>query len=73
VRVEAANVIRDLFPAFFEKPSQMPEEWAEAAAKLGGGNESRLARLVCDYIAGMTDRYALAEHARLFDVTPELR
>jgi dGTPase len=72
VRVEAAGVIHDLFPAFFADPGLMPAEWAEAA-KRGARNERRLARLVCDYIAGMTDRYALAEHARLFDATPELR
>ncbi|MGH6678196.1 MAG: hypothetical protein ACREDL_04480, partial [Bradyrhizobium sp.] len=36
-------------------------------------DEARRARLVCDYIAGMTDRYALAEHARFFDETPDLR
>ncbi len=73
IRVEAAGVIRDLFPAFFSDPSLMPEEWAQAAAKLGKKDEARLARLVCDYIAGMTDRYALAEHERLFDATPDLR
>ncbi len=73
IRVEAAGVIRDLFQTFLENPELMPVEWAEAAGKLGAGDELRLARLVCDYIAGMTDRYALAEHARLFDATPELR
>jgi dGTPase len=72
VRVAAAGVIRDLFPAFFANPGLMPAEWAEAA-KRSARDEARLARLVCDYIAGMTDRYALAEHARLFDATPELR
>ncbi|MGC2050083.1 MAG: deoxyguanosinetriphosphate triphosphohydrolase, partial [Methylovirgula sp.] len=65
-------VVRDLFPALFANPGLMPAEWAEAA-KRAARDEARLARLVCDYIAGMTDRYALAEHARLFDVTPELR
>ncbi len=73
IRVEAAGVIRDLFQAFRENSGLMPTEWAEAAGKLAADDESRLARLVCDYIAGMTDRYALAEHERLFDVTPELR
>ena len=72
VRVEAAEVVRNLFPALFANPGLMPAEWAEAA-KRAARDEARLARLVCDYIAGMTDRYALAEHARLFDVTPELR
>jgi dGTP triphosphohydrolase len=44
--------------------------------RVNGGNENRAvgrrARLVCDYIAGMTDRYAVAEHRRLFAKTPEL-
>lgn len=73
VRVEAARVVRALFDAFFENPGQMPEEWAQATARLGVDDESRRARIVCDYIAGMTDRYALAEHQRLFDATPDLR
>jgi dGTPase len=73
VRLLAADVVNDLFVAFFEKPDWMPEEWAGAAALMPPGEELRRARLVCDYIAGMTDRYALAEHTRLFDVTPDLR
>jgi len=35
-------------------------------------DEARRARVVCDFIAGMTDRYAVQEHQRLFDETPEL-
>jgi dGTPase len=52
----------------------MPGEWAAAAARIGGepNAETRGARLVCDYIAGMTDRYALAEHRRLFGGAPPL-
>jgi dGTPase len=50
----------------------MPAEWAAAAARAGAG-EARRARLICDYIAGMTDRYAAAEHRRLFDETPDLQ
>ncbi|HLH11870.1 MAG TPA: deoxyguanosinetriphosphate triphosphohydrolase [Methylovirgula sp.] len=72
VRVKAAEVIRALFPAFLDNPGLMPGEWA-LAAKTRVKGQGQLARLVCDYIAGMTDRYALAEHQRLFDVTPELR
>jgi len=48
-------------------PSAMPPEWA---AKAGQGNP---ARAVADYIAGMTDRFAIAEHARLFDAGFDLR
>jgi dGTPase len=53
-----------------QKPSDMPPEWAHGIdANDGGGRMRRIA----DFIAGMTDRYALVEHARLFDSTPELR
>jgi dGTPase len=48
----------------------MQEAWARAAADL---DERRRARLIADFVAGMTDRYALAEHRRLFDATPDLR
>jgi len=72
VRDQAAEIIRNLFPRFFESPELMPEEWAEAGVRIGS-DEARRARLVCDYIAGMTDRYAVAEHHRLFDEAPDLR
>ena len=48
----------------------MPEEWRP---DLDAADEARLARRVADYIAGMTDRYALQEHRRLFATTPVLR
>jgi dGTPase len=48
----------------------MPEEWR---AGLAGADEARIARRVSDYIAGMTDGYAVQEHRRLFASTPELR
>ncbi|QXX74020.1 deoxyguanosinetriphosphate triphosphohydrolase [Methylovirgula sp. HY1] len=73
VRLLAADVVSALFAAFFENPEWMPADWAQAAALIPSADETRRARLVCDYIAGMTDRYALAEHTRLFDVTPDLR
>ena len=72
VRVEAAQVVRRLARAFLEDPGLMPGEWATAAQALKA-DERRRARLVCDYMAGMTDRYALAEHRRLFGEAPELR
>jgi dGTPase len=70
VRGQADAVLRDLFRRFKEEPGLMPEEWR---ADLSGDDEPRLARRVADYIAGMTDRYAILEHRRLFDVTPDLR
>ena len=72
VRVEAAQVVRRLARAFLEDPGLMPGEWATAAQGMKA-DERRRARLVCDYMAGMTDRYALAEHRRLFGEAPELR
>ncbi len=66
----AEGVVHDLFSRCLSDPSAMPENWRLAAEDL---EERRRARLVADYVAGMTDRYALAEHRRLFDETPELR
>ncbi len=67
VREQADAIVRRLFKAFLTDPSAMPPEWA---AKAEG--ETR-ARAVADYIAGMTDRFAIAEHARLFDAASDLR
>ena len=69
VRADAGEVMRDLFRRFTAEPSAMPEEWR---GDLADGDEMRLARRVSDYIAGMTDRYALQEHRRLFVSTPSL-
>src|SRR3984893_1670406 len=71
IRDRVGLIVRDLFLRFFRCPELMPAEWAEAAAR-AGASEARRARLVCDYIAGMTDRYAVNEHRRLFDETPKL-
>ena len=67
---QAADVVRDLFARYSARPQDMPAEWSE---QLVGRDEAARARHIADFIAGMTDRYALAEHARLFDSTPELR
>lgn len=67
IRQEAAQVVLDLFTRLSDDPGLMPPEW-----RADDTGQRRLRR-VCDYIAGMTDRYALDEHARLFDVTPPLR
>jgi dGTPase len=72
IRDEASLIVRNLFARFFTAPKLMPAEWAEAAAN-GVVSDARRARLVCDYIAGMTDRYAVAEHRRLFGDAPDLR
>lgn len=70
IRRQADQVIEDLFDRFMAEPELMPGEWHEG---LADAREAKLARRVCDYIAGMTDRYAIIEHRRLFDDTPDLR
>ena len=70
VMQEAMGVLRDLFGHFLAHPADMPPGWNEG---LHPSDAARLARRVADYVAGMTDRYALDQHARFFDLTPELR
>jgi dGTPase len=67
---EAQAVVRDLFGHYVAHPEDMPMEWAQGFDPTGPG---AFERRVADYIAGMTDRYALSEHARFFRHTPELR
>jgi dGTPase len=67
---DAAGVVRELFARYSAQPHDLPAEWSVGLAGLG---EAARARRIADFIAGMTDRYALAEHERLFDSTPELR
>jgi len=66
----ARRVVRDLFEAYSSDPEQLPGDWQEQGYSRG---DSRQARQICDFIAGMTDRYALDEHKRLFDLDPLFR
>jgi len=70
IMAEAQRVVRDLHGHFLASPTDMPPSWHEDLEAL---DAERLARRVTDYIAGMTDRYALDQHARFFDTTPDLR
>ena len=67
---DAERVVRDLFAHYTNSPADLPAEWAQAVDL---ADEGARARRIADYIAGMTDRYALIEHARYFAETPELR
>ncbi|MGA7456032.1 MAG: dNTP triphosphohydrolase, partial [Methyloceanibacter sp.] len=67
---DAASVVRDLFQRYSDDPAALPPEWRGSAPPRG---TQAYARHISDFIAGMTDRYALAEHRRLFDATPDLR
>lgn len=59
------RVVKDLFSLLFAEPECLPPEWRRLA---DGKGTAKTARVVADYIAGMTDRFALDEHRRLFDL-----
>jgi dGTPase len=69
VRGDAERVVEELFDAYFADPRLMPEGWREG---LDRATDRVKARDVADFLAGMTDTYALKEHRRLFDHTPDL-
>ncbi|MCL4767631.1 MAG: deoxyguanosinetriphosphate triphosphohydrolase [Hyphomicrobiaceae bacterium] len=66
----AEVIVRDLVARYRQDPGAMPAQWLAEAAML---EPRRRARLIGDFVAGMTDRFAVSEHRRLFDATPELR
>ena len=59
-RERVSRALRDLFPIYMKDPRLLPQRWQEARTH----DAAQIARLVADYIAGMTDRYALQQHAR---------
>ena len=61
---KAQRVVLDLFQFFIEEPGCLPTSWY---AQTDGAGTQRTAEVIADFIAGMTDRFALDEHARLFD------
>lgn len=63
--MKAKRVIEELFGLFLEEPQTLPPEWS---CQAGASRSPQTARTVCDYIAGMTDRFALQEHRRLFNL-----
>ena len=67
---KAAIIIRSLFDAFFNDPLLLPPEQQAHVSKLEAvHNDSGRARGIADYIAGMTDRYAIREYERIFNAT----
>ena len=68
MNVKTKRIVRELFEALFADPGLLPPQQQDKAAELSAiGGDSGRARAVADYIAGMTDRYAIAEHEKLFD------
>jgi dGTPase len=70
----AQRVMADLFEAYLNDAKLLPADWRTAQPQDGASRTDELhARDVCDFIAGMTDRYALTQHKRLFDLDPLFR
>ncbi|MGY8662971.1 deoxyguanosinetriphosphate triphosphohydrolase [Bradyrhizobium sp. UFLA05-109] len=67
---EAEQILFDLFAKYQASPGELPPEWLTGAE---ADDEADRARRIGNFIAGMTDRFALTEHQRLFDSTPDLR
>lgn len=67
----AERIVSDLFARYLDVPEDLVGPWKSAAASLKGRDER--AHLINDFVAGMTDRFAVSEHRRLFDDTPQLR
>ncbi|RVV99434.1 deoxyguanosinetriphosphate triphosphohydrolase [Mesobaculum littorinae] len=73
MRVLVTEIVRDLFPLFMERPDLLPKQWRKDVEQVE--SERDMARIVADYIAGMTDRFAIQTHARYFrggDTHPSL-
>jgi dGTPase len=64
-RSQARRILADMFGLFLTEPEVLPAEWH---GRVRGLDEAGRARVICDYIAGMTDRYAIEEHRRLFQL-----
>jgi dGTPase len=63
MRVKASRIVRELFDAFMTDPVLLPFDY-----QVAGGDTLKQARKIADYIAGMTDRYAVREHKRIFSL-----
>ena len=68
---DAETIVADLFARYLAEPGEMPASWRAAAES--GPDAAARAEVVADFVAGMTDRFAIKEHRRLFDATPQLR
>ncbi len=62
----ARAIVRDLFGWYMDDPARLPKDWQRG---VNGKGTAKTARVVADYIAGMTDRFAFDEHRRIFNAT----
>jgi dGTPase len=63
---KAKRIVQELFQCFYANPGLLPTEWNKVAV------ESQPLIVICDYISGMTDRFAIHEHRRIFDTSYEM-
>jgi len=63
MRVKASRIVHELFDAFMNDPVLLPPDYHVAS-----GDTMKQARKIADYIAGMTDRYAIKEHRRIYSL-----
>lgn len=69
MRLKVSRIVQDLYGAFTEQYQLLPDNWQQRLREAGDPADPILrARIVADYIAGMTDRYAIREHERLFNL-----
>lgn len=66
MRSRAKRILRELFDLYLKEPETLPSPWREQVE--AENSETKMARIVCDYIAGMTDSFAISEHRRLFNL-----
>jgi len=68
MRIKVEKIVQGLFDIFQERYQLLPDPWQRRVEEAGGLlDDTARARIVCDYIAGMTDRYAMREYDRIFD------
>ncbi|QGR02446.1 deoxyguanosinetriphosphate triphosphohydrolase [Ehrlichia ruminantium] len=70
VKNKVKRIIQELFKAFYDDPQILPHEWSIQAMNTDLMNRSIV---VCDFISGMTDRFAIQEHRRIFDIKYEMQ
>lgn len=67
MKLKAERMVHALFDAYVSEPRQLAPQYLAKIEGLDGGSPTHIRQVVCDYIAGMTDRYAMLEHRKLFD------
>lgn len=74
IRLKVERILPDLFNAFYSNYRLLPDHWQRRVEAAGGTDDNiARARVVCDYVAGMTDRFAIREHERMFDLYWDLK